>query len=97
MIFILTSLIGLSFSILWPFFFYLGSTYNKKGRNTLINVILLASSAGTCMAPYLVKIVSKVNMNLSVAMVSFIFILIIIFLLILMNIKKKNPVLNDLF
>ena len=88
-IFISISLMGLSFSGLWPLIVSSGSEVYKKGRDVSLNLIFLASSIGSFLAPYLIRVTARISMLLSILIPVF-FIGIVVLLAITVIILKRN-------
>jgi len=89
MAFISITILGLSISGLWPLIIYSGGAVYKKGRGTLLNMVFLASSAGTTLAPYLTRTISRTSMLFSMATPAIFMALVLMLLIVIIIIKKK--------
>jgi fucose permease len=92
LIFVLISIAGLGYSMLFPLLISTGSTIYGKGRGVLATFLFISGSTGVALAPVLTKFSSGVSLaiSLSFSFILMIFITIMILIIAFMFAKKNH-------
>ena len=81
--------VGLGYSGIFPLLVSSGSTIYKQGRGALLTIIFASAHLGISIAPYLTRIIMRLNMILSISL-SFIFMSVLAILVIFHIIYQKK-------